>query len=66
MTKRIDVYAVGHDHKGTCANVWTRREAAEDDYSRNAGRYLDKVHVYRSVVARPGMRVRTARRFDCR
>ena len=42
MTKRIDIYTVGHYHEGACANVWARREAAEDDYTRNIGRYLDK------------------------
>ena len=42
MTKRMDIYSVGHDHEGECANVWTRRGAAEDDYSRNGGLYIDK------------------------
>ena len=42
MTKRIDIYAVGHESESTCANVWTTRKAAEDDYSSNTGSYLDK------------------------
>ena len=42
MTKRIDIYIVGHDQEGTCANVWTKRELAMDDYSRHVGRYIDK------------------------